>query len=119
LREVRRIKELWPHPFIEFADDNTFANRRHGRALVSALAHEHVRWFTETDISVADDNELLAMMRDAGCAQVLIGLESPSWTALDGLEQKANWKARQLERYRSPRQLRDARTELRSPSHTE
>lgn len=100
IAEIRRIKELWPHPFIEFADDNTFANRRHGRALVSALAGEKVRWFTETDISVAEDDELLAMMRDAGCAQVLIGLESPSRAALDGLEQKANWKAHQLERYR-------------------
>jgi radical SAM superfamily enzyme YgiQ (UPF0313 family) len=101
IAEIRRIKELWPRPFIEFADDNTFVNRRHGRELVSALAGEKVRWFTETDISVAEDDELLAMMRDAGCAQVLIGLESPSRAALDGLEQKANWKAHQLERYQT------------------
>jgi radical SAM superfamily enzyme YgiQ (UPF0313 family) len=38
-------------------------------------------------------------MRDAGCAQILIGLESPSLAGLDGLEQRGNWKARQLDRY--------------------
>ena len=101
IAEIRRIKELWPQPFIEFADDNTFVNHSHGRALVRALANEGIRWFTETDVSVAEDDELLAMMRDAGCAQVLIGFESPSRTALDGLEKKANWKAKQLHRYRS------------------
>jgi radical SAM superfamily enzyme YgiQ (UPF0313 family) len=58
-----------------------------------------VPWFTETDISVAEDLELLALMRDSGCAQVLIGLESPSLRGLDGLEQKTNWKAKQRDRY--------------------
>ena len=43
-----------------------------------------MRWFTETDISVADDAELLALMREAGCAQVLIGFESPTRPGLDG-----------------------------------
>lgn len=99
IAEIRRIKEIWPHPFIEFADDNTFVNKRHGRELVRALAKEHVRWFTETDVSVAEDQELLHLMHDAGCAQVLIGLESPSPAGLEGLEQKANWKAKQRAKY--------------------
>jgi len=99
IAEIRRIKEIWPRPFIEFADDNSFANRRHGKRLMRALAGEHVRWFTETDISVARDEELLAMMRDAGCAQVLIGLESPSADGLRGLEKSADWKARQRDFY--------------------
>ena len=97
--EIRRIKELWPRPFIEFADDNTFVNKPHGKELVRALAREHVRWFTETDISVAEDEELLHLMRDSGCAQVLIGLESPSPRGLEGIEQKTNWKAKQRAKY--------------------
>ena len=36
-----------------------------------------IRWFTETDISIADDDELLDLLADSGCRQVLIGLESP------------------------------------------
>jgi len=34
--EVRRIKELWPKPFIEFADDNTFVNKDHAKKLMRA-----------------------------------------------------------------------------------
>jgi radical SAM superfamily enzyme YgiQ (UPF0313 family) len=99
MAELHRVKELWSHPFIEFADDNTFADKAHGRELVRALIPEGLRWFTETDISIARDPELLAMMKDAGCAQILIGLESPTVEGLDGLEQKANWKLRQRETY--------------------
>ena len=98
IAELHRIKELWPAPFIEFADDNTFADKRHGHALCDALAGEHVRWFTETDISVAQDEVLLRKMRRAGCAQILIGLEDPA-EGTDGMELKSNWKARQRLHY--------------------
>lgn len=100
LEEIHRIKEFWAHPFIEFADDNTFADKRHGRELAKALIPEGLRWFTETDVSVARDPELLRLMKEAGCAQILIGLESPQPGGLDGLERKANWKHRQADRYR-------------------
>ncbi len=99
IAEIRNIKSLWKRPFIEFADDNTFVNKAHSRQLLSALAHEDVRWFTETDVSVADDEELLSMLRDAGCAEVLIGFESTTFSAIDGVEQKANWKARRVDTY--------------------
>jgi len=98
--EIDRIKEIWPRPFIEFADDNSFVNKAHSKRLLRALAKTPVRWFTETDISIAEDAELLALMRDAGCAQVLVGLESTALSGLDGLEQKSNWKAKQVDRYR-------------------
>jgi radical SAM superfamily enzyme YgiQ (UPF0313 family) len=99
IAEIRRIKELWAHPFIEFADDNTFVNKKQSKGLLRALAKERIRWFTETDVSVAEDSELLGLMRDSGCAQVLIGFESPSRTALNGMEERMNWKAEQLDRY--------------------
>ena len=99
IAEIRRIREIWPAPFIEFADDNSFVNRPHSKRLLRALAKEGVRWFTESDLAIADDPELLGLMRDSGCAQVLIGLESPSLAGLRGLEHRADWKARQLDRY--------------------
>ena len=65
-----------------------------------ALAKKNrVRWFTETDLGVAEDDELLRMMRDAGCAQVLIGFENPAFEALDGVELRSNWKANRAGRY--------------------
>jgi len=99
IAEIQRIKEIWPKPFIELADDNTFANKKHAKRLVRALIPEQIKWFTETDISVARDTELLALLRDSGCAQVLIGLESPTQAGLSGVEQKSNWKAKQFDSY--------------------
>lgn len=99
IAEIRRLKELWRDPFVEFADDNTFVNRSHAKRLMRTLARERIRWFTESDISIAQDDELLSLMHDAGCAQVLIGFESPSRDALNGIEQQANWKAKQFATY--------------------
>jgi len=99
LAEIHAIKQLWPRPFIEFADDNSFVNREHSKRLLRALVPEKLRWFTEADVKIAEDPELLGLMRDSGCQQVLIGLESPRRQSLEGLDLNSNWKARQQERY--------------------
>src|SRR5437660_53530 len=65
-----------------------------------ALIPERIRWFTESDIAVADDDELLTLMRQAGCAQILVGLESPNAAALDRIEQQKNFKRDRLEHYK-------------------
>ncbi len=94
IRDIEAILAVREHPFIEFADDNTFVDKKWGRELCRQLAPLGLRWFTETDISVADDPELLDLMRRAGCRQVLIGLESPAGGPLQGIEAKSNFKAR-------------------------
>ncbi|MGA3284659.1 MAG: radical SAM protein [Verrucomicrobiota bacterium] len=99
IAEIREIKKIWPRPFIEFADDNSFVHRGHYKKLLRELAKEKLRWFTEADVRVADDDELLGLLRDAGCQQVLIGLESPCRTSLYGVEMKSNWKLRQQDFY--------------------
>jgi radical SAM superfamily enzyme YgiQ (UPF0313 family) len=101
IAEIEHIKEIWiDEPFIEFADDNTFVNKHHGRALAEAMGGLGVRWFTETDISIADDPELLRLLKEAGCRELLIGLESPTASGLAGIELKRNWKHGQIDRYR-------------------
>jgi radical SAM superfamily enzyme YgiQ (UPF0313 family) len=101
IAEIREIKKIWPRPFIEFADDNSFVHRKHYKKLLRELAKENVRWFTEADVRVAEDDELLALIRDSGCQQILIGLESPSRTSLYGIETKSNWKLRQKDYYKT------------------
>src|SRR3990170_2959049 len=90
-----------PRPSIEFADDNTFVNRRHVKDLLRALAPERLRWFTESDIAIADDPELLELMRLSGCAEVLIGLESPNASAVEGVELRRNWKRSRFDDYKA------------------
>lgn len=98
IAEIRAIKRIWAQPFIEFADDNSFLHRGHARELMAALAPERIRWFTECDVSIGDDPELLAMMHRAGCRQILIGLESPDEHGLGTVDPRG-WKLRQVDKY--------------------
>lgn len=97
MRDIREIQKLSTRPFLEFADDNTFVDKSWGKQLCRALIPLEISWFTETDISVADDTELLDLMYAAKCRQVLIGLESPELDGLRGIEMKADFKARRWE----------------------
>jgi len=100
IAEIEAIKDIWTEePFIELADDNTFVNKHYGRQLAEAMGDLDLHWFTETDVSVADDTELLRLLKEAGCRELLIGFESPSRRGLDGLELKHNWKRKQIDRY--------------------
>jgi radical SAM superfamily enzyme YgiQ (UPF0313 family) len=101
LAEIETVRALWPRPFIEFADDNSFVNKRYWHQLLPELERFGLKWFAETDLSVHEDPELLEMMRAAGCVEVLIGFESPTPAGLDGLESRRNWKLRQFHRYRT------------------
>ena len=99
IREIHAIKSIWPRPFIEFADDNSFVHKSHYKKLLRELAKEDLRWFTESDLSVADDPELLSLMRDSGCQQVLIGFESPRPASLSGIDLASDWKAKRRDQY--------------------
>lgn len=99
LAELRHIKDLWgDNAFFELADDNSFANRRFAREFLEAIQDLDLRWFTETDISIADDEELLGLLARSGCRQILIGLESVNPVSLNGID-RANWKYKRLDKY--------------------
>lgn len=97
-RDLSAITGLWSRPFLELADDNTFASRRRGRELARLLGQSGARWFTETDISVADDSELLNTLASSGCTQLLIGLESARRSSLMGVDSRG-FKWARAERY--------------------
>jgi len=99
IAEIHAIKRIWKRPFIELADDNSFVNKGHSKQLLRAVAKEDFHWFTETDLSVADDYELVDLLHDSGCAEVLIGFESTTFSAVNGIEQRSNWKARKVDHY--------------------
>lgn len=96
--EINEVKELWNKPFIEFADDNSFANKKWTKEFLKAISPLEIKWFTETDISIANDNEALNLLHNSGCYQLLVGLESPRKKSLDGLDSQ-NWKLKQRDNY--------------------
>lgn len=93
-RDIEALKRFRKRPFVELADDNTFVDKDWGKELCRQLIPLGVNWFTETDVSVADDEELLRLLRRARCRQVLVGLESPEQASLEGMELHANFKAK-------------------------
>lgn len=100
LAEIDRICQLWDRPFLELADDNAFVNHHYWKPLLAEMRERHVRWFAETDLSIHENEELLELLHGSGCAEVLIGLESPVETGLAGLELHADWKRHQCAHYR-------------------
>jgi radical SAM superfamily enzyme YgiQ (UPF0313 family) len=96
--ELKAAQAVTERPFFELADDNTFVNKKWGKEFLRAIAPLKLEWFTETDISVADDDELLELLAESGCRQVLIGLESPGGGDLDAID-PARWKAKRADGY--------------------
>jgi radical SAM superfamily enzyme YgiQ (UPF0313 family) len=97
-RELNKIFEVWDRPFIELADDNTFVDKAWSKELLKTFSRYRMRWFTETDISVAYDDKLLELLAHSNCAQVLIGLETATANGLKGIDRN-DWKYRQFDSY--------------------
>lgn len=75
-REIATIAQRRPHPWIELADDNTFASERDPGPLLEALRRASARWFTESDWRIGQRPDLLRQIAASGCRQILIGFES-------------------------------------------
>jgi radical SAM superfamily enzyme YgiQ (UPF0313 family) len=64
-------------------DDNFIGNKKNVKQLLPALAEWNDRhrrpftFFTEASVNLADDPELLTMMKDAGFIRVFLGIETP------------------------------------------
>lgn len=97
-KELNKIFEVWNRPFIELADDNTFIDKNWSKQLLNLFSNYKMKWFTETDISVAYDDELLEKLAKSNCVQILIGFETSTAKGLKNLD-KANWKYKQFDKY--------------------
>lgn len=74
VEEIRAMKAQKKLFF--FVDDNIVAQPQRAKELYRALAPLRIRWVSQASITLAHDEELLALMRDSGCQGVLIGFES-------------------------------------------
>jgi radical SAM superfamily enzyme YgiQ (UPF0313 family) len=89
LEELTTLYQLGWRGSIFVVDDNFIGNKRRVKSeLLPAVrawqeAHGNVfRFYTEASINLAQDDELLAGMRDAGFNGVFVGIETPSEAAL-------------------------------------
>jgi hypothetical protein len=83
LRELDVLRQLGHRGHVDFVDDNLIGNRRVVRPFLAALGDWRARhgypfeFSSEASLNLADDDELLALMRRAGFFAVFVGIESP------------------------------------------
>lgn len=101
VEEIKKIKGIWKRPIlINFADDNMFVNKKYSMKLLEALIPLKIRYFAQTDISVAESDELLKLIRASGGSILFIGFETVNKRGLHFID-RSNWKAKQLKSYPS------------------
>jgi radical SAM superfamily enzyme YgiQ (UPF0313 family) len=92
VREFQSIQEK----LVLVVDDNLIGTRpehiARAKELFRALARANLgkKWFAQTTINVADDEELLDLAEKAGCRGVFIGFESPTPEGLREIGKKFN-----------------------------
>ncbi|MGH9359871.1 MAG: B12-binding domain-containing radical SAM protein [Terriglobia bacterium] len=83
LAELDQLYELHWRGSVFIVDDNFIGNKRKVKELLPSLAdwnRQHKRpfsFFTEASVNLADDRELLQMMKDANFTRVFMGIETP------------------------------------------
>ena len=99
VEEIKFIKSVNINPKITFADDNMFVNKNYSKSLLEKIIPLDIRWVAQTDISVAEDRELLLLLKKSGCSILFIGFESLSEDELKKTN-KNNWKANRIRYYK-------------------
>jgi len=106
IAELSALKRLGFRGYIFMVDDNFIGNRRKAKAMLEELAvwnraeGHPFRYYTEASINLADDDELLARMSEAGFFHVFIGIETPDPALLKTTQKMQNVPGNPLEKLR-------------------
>ena len=76
LAELEAAQNLSRNRRIVFNDDNMFVNRKKTYRFLEALIPHRIKYFVQSDITIANDEKLLVLMQKSGCVTVFIGFES-------------------------------------------
>jgi radical SAM superfamily enzyme YgiQ (UPF0313 family) len=91
---------------IFIVDDNFIGNKRKVKELLPVIAEWNARhgrpfrFYTEASVNLADDTELLQMMKDAGFERVFLGIETPAEESLKEAQKMQNTRRSLLENVR-------------------
>jgi len=96
LSELEAIYRGGYRGHLDFVDDNFIGNKKAVKAFLPDLIawqkkHDYPFVFsTEASVNLADDDALLALMREAGFFVVFVGIESPDDDTLLAMQKKQN-----------------------------
>ena len=103
LAELDRLYALGYRGHVDFVDDNLIGNKKALKQFLPKLKEwqqEHdypFEFSTEASVNLADDDELLHMMRDANFFALFIGIESPDPETLVAMSKKQNTRRNLVE----------------------
>jgi radical SAM superfamily enzyme YgiQ (UPF0313 family) len=86
---IEEIRSLRSHS-VSFPDDNLVASPGRARELFEAMIPLKLRWVGQGDLSMARDEELLKLMKRAGCMAMFVGIESLSADSLAAANKRPN-----------------------------
>jgi len=92
-REIANVVEeikAAPSKYFFFVDDNLTINKRYAKELMKAIIPLGISWGCMCSLDVATDDELLKLMADAGCFNILVGFESLNPDSLDETQKHHN-----------------------------
>jgi radical SAM superfamily enzyme YgiQ (UPF0313 family) len=98
VEEIEYLQKFNKDSLILFADDNPFVDKKYAKELLKALIPLKIKYFVQTDISIAEDDELLKLAYQSGCHIALIGFESLRPDSLEEINRN-KWKMKQVEKY--------------------
>jgi radical SAM superfamily enzyme YgiQ (UPF0313 family) len=90
--EVMGEIESIDSPYLFFVDDALAFNRPGAKRLFMEMMPLQRKWAGQGPVSLAEDLELLRLMRRSGCIGLLIGFESVQKEAHDGMKKIRNLK---------------------------
>lgn len=82
---------------IFFNDDNPTLDKKYAKELFTKMIPIGLKWQTFAGIDVARDDELLRIMKDAGCTGLIIGFDAMNLEDLNTMNKKLNTKADYIE----------------------
>ncbi|MFO7888383.1 MAG: radical SAM protein [Eubacteriales bacterium] len=81
VRDMEQIKNLGFKKIL-LLDDNIFSDRIYLNQLLDEIKKLDIKWMSQCDIRIGEDNELLDQLKDSGCISLSFGLESTSKESL-------------------------------------
>ena len=73
-----------------FVDDNIFVDRQRSKEFLRALIPFKLTWWSQADITIMHDEELLALAKESGCLKLVVGFETVSQGGLAGINKHQN-----------------------------
>ena len=96
LNELQSLYDLGYRGHIDIVDDNFIGNKKEVKKLLPCLIqwlkehHWPFEFSTEASINLSDDEELMAMMQEAGFSWLFVGIENPDEDTLKATQKRQN-----------------------------